>query len=380
MPRWLPRAIALFWLGFILTLVGRWLFARTHILLLLLVISLFLSLAIEPGVNYLARKGWRRGVATGLFLFGVIALGLLFAGAIGALIGRQVANFIDDLPDRIERVQDFVNTHFRTDLDFGDVIDQIDKGELASSLADNTISLTTTVLGGLLQVLSVLLLTFYMVTDGPRMRRAICGRLRPDRQERVLHAWEVAIDKTGGYLYSRALLALLSAIFHTVVFIAFGLDYPLALGIWVGLVSQFLPVIGTYLAGLLPLLVALLDDPIRALWVLIAIVVYQQVENYYLSPRITAHTLEIHPAVAFSAAIAGAAVLGPIGAILALPACATVQAFVDEWVPRHDVIDNNLTSFEPRPRRRRRAGPRSRRSEPPSPSSPPSTPPVEPSP
>jgi predicted PurR-regulated permease PerM len=379
MPRWLPRAIALFWLGFIVTLVGRWLFSKTHVLLLLLVVSLFLSLAIEPGVNYLARKGWRRGLATGLFLFGVLVIGLLFAGAIGALVGRQVANFIDDLPDRIERVQNFVNTHFRTDLDFGDIIDQIDKGQLASSLADNTISLTSTVLGGLLQVLSVLLLTFYMVTDGPRMRRAICGRLRPDRQERVLHAWEVAIDKTGGYLYSRALLALLSAIFHTIVFIAFGLDYPLALGIWVGLVSQFLPVIGTYLAGLLPLLVALLDDPIRALWVLIAIVIYQQIENYGLSPRITARTLEIHPAVAFSAAIAGAAILGPIGAILALPACATVQAFVDEWVPRHEVVDNNLTSFDPHPRHRRRARPSSPGSAPPTSPTPPE-PPTEPSP
>ena len=372
MPRWLPRAIALFWIGFLATLVGRWLFARVHTLLLLLVVSLFLSLAIEPGVNYLARRGWRRGLATSLFLFGVVLIGLLFAGAIGALIGRQVAHFIDDLPDRIERVQRFVNQHLRTDLDFGDLIDRIDKGQLATSLADNTISLTSTVLGGLLQVLSILLLSFYMVTDGPRMRRAICGRLRPDRQERVLHAWEVAIDKTGGYLYSRALLALLSAMFHTIVFIGFGLDYPLALGIWVGLVSQFLPVIGTYLAGLLPLLVALLDDPIRALWVLIAIVIYQQIENYYLSPRITARTLEIHPAVAFSAAIAGAAVLGPIGAILALPACATVQAFVDEWVPRHDVIDNNLTSFDPHPRRRRRPRAPSPRPPPP-PAAPPSS-------
>jgi predicted PurR-regulated permease PerM len=354
MPRWLPRAIALFWLGFIVTLIGRWLFSRIHILLLLVVVSLFLSLAIEPGVNYLARRGWRRGLATGLFLFGALLIGLLFAGAIGALIGRQVANFIDDLPTRIERVQRFVNQHFRTDLDFGEVIDQIDKGKLATSLADNTISLTGTVLGGVLQVLSILLLTFYMVTDGPRMRRAICGRLRPERQERVLHAWEVAIDKTGGYLYSRALLALLSAVFHTVVFIIFGLDYPLALGIWVGLVSQFLPVIGTYLAGLLPILVALLDDPLRAVWVLIAIVLYQQLENYYFSPRITARTLEIHPAVAFSAAIAGAAVLGPVGAILALPACATVQAFVNEWAPRYDVVGHNLTSFEPHARRKRR--------------------------
>jgi len=353
MPRWVLRAITIFWLGFIATLVGRWLFSRLHTLLFLIAVSFFLSLAIEPGVNFLARRGWRRGVATALFLLGITLASLLFMGAIGALIGRQVANFIDDLPSRITEVQDFVNRNFSTELDFGDLIDRIDKAQLAGSLANNTISFTTTVLSGLLQMLTVALLTFYMVADGPRMRRAICGRLRPDRQERVLHAWELAIDKTGGYLYSRALLALLSAVFHTAAFSLIGLRYPVALGIWVGLVSQFLPVIGTYLAGVLPVLVALLDEPIRALWVLIVIVIYQQIENYLLAPRITARTLELHPAVAFSAAIAGAAMLGPVGAILALPACATVQAFLTEWGPRHDVIESGLTAHQPPARRRR---------------------------
>ena len=141
--------------------------------------------------------------------------------------------------------------------------------------------------------------------------------------------------------------------FHTVAFTVIGLRYPVALGIWVGLVSQFLPVIGTYLAGVLPVLVALLDEPIRALWVLLVIVLYQQIENYLFAPRITAHTLELHPAVAFSAAIAGAAVLGPVGAILALPACATVQGFLSEWGPSHDVVDSDLTAHEPPPRPRR---------------------------
>ena len=307
MPRWVLRAVVVFWLGFIATLVGRWLFARLHTLLFLLAISLFLSFAIEPGVNFLARRGWRRGVATAVFLFGILMASLLFVGAIGALIARQVANFIDDLPSRITEVQDFINRNFSTSLDFGDLINRIDKGKLAGSLANNTISFTTHLLGGLLQVLTILLLTFYMVADGPRLRRVICRRLRPDRQQRVLHAWELAIDKTGGYLYSRALLALLSAVFHTAAFSVIGLRYPVALGIWVGLVSQFLPVIGTYLAGVLPVLVALLDDPIRALWVLGVIVVYQQIENYLLSPRITAHTMELHPALAFGAALGGAA-------------------------------------------------------------------------
>ena len=70
----------------------------------------------------------------------------------------------------------------------------------------------------------------------------------------MLRAWEVAIDKTGGYLYSRALLALVSSLFHGIAFSIVGVPYPVALALWVGLVSQFLPVIGTYLAGVLPML------------------------------------------------------------------------------------------------------------------------------
>ena len=128
--------------------------------------------------------------------------------------------------------------------------------------------LSVAALGGLLQLLSVLLFTFYLVADGPKMRRAICSRLTPARQERVLRTWELAGDKTGGYLYSRALLALLSAVFHWIVFQSLGTPAPVALALWVGIVSQFLPVVGTYLAGVLPVLLTFLDSPLKALIVL----------------------------------------------------------------------------------------------------------------
>ena len=84
-----------------------------------------------------------------------------------------------------------------------------------------------------------------------------------------------------------------------------GTPYPVVLALWVGIISQFLPVVGTYLSGVLPVLLAFLDSPVRALAVLVVIAVYQQLENFLLAPRITAHTLEIHPAVAFGSAIAG---------------------------------------------------------------------------
>jgi predicted PurR-regulated permease PerM len=194
-----------------------------------------------------------------------------------------------------------------------------------------------------------------MVADGPRLRRSICSRLEPDRQRRVLDTWDLAITKTGGYLYSRALLASLSAFFHWIAFQAIGIPAPVAMALWVGLVSQFLPVIGTYLAGVLPILLAFLDSPLKALISIGFIVVYQQVENYLFAPRVTARTMEIHPAFAFGGAIAGGALLGPIGAILALPAAAMAQALASSWGQRYNVIDDTLTNIREidKPQRKR---------------------------
>jgi predicted PurR-regulated permease PerM len=110
----------------------------------------------------------------------------------------------------------------------------------------------------------------------------------------------------------------------------------------VGLVSQFVPSIGTYLAGALPVLIALLHDPVDAAWVLVFITLYQQFENLLLSPRITARTMSLHPAVAFGAVIAGGAILGPIGALLALPAAASIQALISLYVHRYEVVAGPL--------------------------------------
>jgi predicted PurR-regulated permease PerM len=98
-------------------------------------------------------------------------------------------------------------------------------------------------------------------------------------------------------------------------------------------------------------LIALLDNPVSALWVLAFIVVYQQFENMILSPRITARTMALHPAVAFGAVIAGGAIMGPIGALLALPAAACGQALVSIYLHRYEVIANPLTGT-PQPARR----------------------------
>ncbi|HSM65947.1 MAG TPA: AI-2E family transporter, partial [Ilumatobacteraceae bacterium] len=247
---------------------------------------------------------------------------------------------------------DFLNDTFGSNIDPQDVIAEFNDPdgrvqEFIRSQSDEAVRLSLAVVAVIFQGLTVLLFTYYLVADGPRLRRSICSRLSPARQVQVLQGWELAITKTGGYLYSRALLALLSAFFHWIVFQSIGTPAPVALALWVGLISQFLPVVGTYLAGVLPVLLTLLDSPLNALIVIGFIVVYQQIENYFFAPRITARTMELHPAVAFGAALAGASLLGFVGALLALPAAAMFQAIVSEWGPRYDVADTRLTAIPP---------------------------------
>jgi predicted PurR-regulated permease PerM len=218
------------------------------------------------------------------------------------------------------------------------------------------------VIGGLFQAFTVGLFAFYLTADGPRVRRTVCSLLPPAKQAEVLRAWEIALAKTGGYLYSRALLAVVSAVGHWIMFEAVGLPYAVALAVWVGVMSQFVPTIGTYLAGALPVLVALTVRPVDGLWVLVFVIVYQQIENYLLHPRITARTVDVHPAVAFGSVIAGAALLGAVGALIAIPAAATLQGFVGTYVRRYEVqTDPRIDRGAERRERGRQAARRLRR-------------------
>jgi predicted PurR-regulated permease PerM len=352
MPKWVPRAIALFWLGFLATFLVRNTVQKLSSIALLLLVATFITLALEPAVNRLSNRGMKRGSATGLMLVSLVVATLGFVAAMGTIVAQQVADLLANseqyVNDTVKIINDIGNTHIdpaEVNASISDPDGPVQKFIL--SQRDNAFKVSVQAVGALFQGFSVLLFAFYFVADGPRLRRVICSRLKPERQRGVLDAWELAITKTGGFLYSRALLAVLSAFFHWILLQSVGAPAPIAMALWVGLISQFLPVIGTYLAGVLPVLLTFIESPTKALIILVFILVYQQVENYLFSPRITARTLELHPALAFGGALAGAAVLGPIGALLALPAVAMGQALISAWGVRHDVIDDPLTHIAP---------------------------------
>ncbi|MFI9510718.1 AI-2E family transporter [Nocardia sp. NPDC052566] len=354
-PPWLLRAFLLAAATVAGLVGGFWVLMRLQGLLTVLLVSLFLAFAIEPAVNWLARRGMRRGPATGLVFLALTVVIVAFIWTLGALLVDQVTTLIDNAPATADQAVDWFNRTFKTHL-AGTDIEKYAKNWSShlDGVADNVWGTATATVGAVFQGLGVLLFTYYFAADGPRFRNAVCSVLPPRSQRHVLRAWDIAVDKTGGYIYSRGLLALASTIAHYVALRIIDVPSAFALALWVGVVSQFIPTVGTYLAGALPVLVALVHSPTDALWVLGFILVYQQFENYVLQPRITATTLDMHPAVAFGAVLAGAALLGATGALLAIPVTATVQAFSSAYIRRYEVTaDAESTPADP-PKRKRK--------------------------
>jgi predicted PurR-regulated permease PerM len=142
-------------------------------------------------------------------------------------------------------------------------------------------------------------------------------------------------------------LAGLSTAFTFVFLTIVKVPYALPLAAFTGIVSQFIPTIGTYIGGALPIAVALTVSPTTGLLVLAFIVAYQQLENLIFAPKVSAQSLELNPAVSFLGVIGFGAVFGAMGAFLALPVLATIQAVSYTYVRRHELVDSPLLSEDP---------------------------------
>src|SRR5690606_38255952 len=236
MPSWLPRAMMLAVWTVIGFAVAGWLFFQLRGLLVLLLISLFLALALEPAVNWLHRHSWPRGLATGAVMLAALGVLAVFVSVLGSMLVGQVLEFAAQIPAMSRALLSWVNTTFNADFqpeillaELTDVSGQFN--QWASSAAENAWGAGTALLLLLFNGLTVALFTFYLTADGPRFRRTICSVLPPRTQSEVLRAWEIAIDKTGGYIYSRALLALISTAAHFAALVVLDVDYAFALAL-----------------------------------------------------------------------------------------------------------------------------------------------------
>jgi len=308
----------------------------------IIVVAWFLSLAMEPVVRWLARRGMRRGVATGLVMFG----GLVGTAAILAVFGQlfvvQLIDLFEDVPALYAELTEFLDRTFGYALPTSDRLLSQLVDSWGSDVAQGVIGVGGTIIGALFILAAVLLVAFYMVAQGPAFRAAICRLLAPDRQREVLRIWEVSQEQVSNFLISRIVLAGIATLVTFGYLTVAKVPYALPLAAFTGIVSQFVPTVGTYIGGALPVAVALSVSPLTGVGVLIFIVAYQQVENLLLAPRIAAQTMSLNAAVAFLAVVAFGAVFGALGAFLSLPVVATIKAVSGTYLRRHELVDSAL--------------------------------------
>ncbi|QJW38134.1 AI-2E family transporter [Cellulosimicrobium protaetiae] len=306
-------------------------------------IAFFIALALEPIVVWLVRHGWRRGVAAGVSLIGSIVVVLVVLALFGNLFVQQLIQLVQSLPALYEQVRDWVQQQFDVALPESDDLLRQAFEEFGQDVASGAILVGTTVVGVIFAALTVLLVTYYLLAAGPRFRAAVCRWLTPNRQEEVLRLWEITQIKVSDFINSRIVLAALSSVFTFVFLLIVQTPYALPLAVFTGVVSQFVPTIGTYIGGALPVAVALTSQGLpQALAVLAFIIGYQQLENLYFSPKVSARALEMNPAVSFVVVLAFGAVFGALGAFLALPIAATIQAVANTYLQRHELIDSHM--------------------------------------
>ena len=205
MPPWVPKAVLIFWAGFIGTLVFRFVFHRLNSLLILLLLSLFIALAVEPATNKLTKRGMSRSSSTALILLGIVVVASVFLAVVGTVVAQQLADLLSNSSTYVNDTVKMINDLFNSKIDPAAVNESIADPNgpvqrFIRSQRTNAFKVSVQAFGVLFQLFSVLLFSYYIVADGPRLRRSICSRLSAERQHQVLDAWELAIDNTGGYL------------------------------------------------------------------------------------------------------------------------------------------------------------------------------------
>jgi len=340
-PPWLWRALLM---ALVTVVVGIWIWRSLGLLtnvITIIVIAWFIALAMEPSIKWLVRHGIRRTRATGIVMSSALLGGAAILILFGGLFIDQLVQLIASLPEYYTDLATWLDSSFDVQIPEADeAIAQI--GANWRDLAPGIVGAGASVVNGLFTASAVLLVVYYMGSQGPKFRAAVLGVFAPNRQVEVLRLWEVSQAKVADFITSRLVLAGLSTAFTFVFLTIVRVPYALPLAAFTGIVSQFIPTIGTYIGGALPVAVALTISPAKGLLVLLFIIAYQQVENLIFSPKVSAQSLELNPAVSFLGVIGFGALFGALGAFLALPVLATIQAISHTYIRRHDLVDSPL--------------------------------------
>ncbi|GAA4400486.1 hypothetical protein GCM10023168_09280 [Fodinibacter luteus] len=335
-----------FYLGFFgatgaLLAIGLWdLVGRLSTTLTLLIVSIFLALALSPLVDGLVRRGMRRAAAVSVVFGGLLVAFVLIGLVVVPPVVVQGAELAQQTPAYVE---DLLGSSWVRELDKSyDVIDKV-RDEVQARMTDQQflegllggiLGAGRAVLNGVFQVFTVLVLTLYFLSSLPRVKQGAYAVVPSSRRPRVVSLSEEIMRRTGSYAVGQVVIATLNAVLSWVMMLVVGIPYAAVLAVTVGLLG-LIPMIGATLGAAVVCVVAFFDEPKKALIALVYYLVYQQLENYVVQPRVMQRTVSVPGPVTIVAALAGAALLGVLGALLAIPVAAGLLLLYEEvLVPR----------------------------------------------
>jgi predicted PurR-regulated permease PerM len=334
-------------------------------LLGMIAISFFFSLAMEPAVRRLHDgRGWRRGAAVGAIYAAVIAVLVLFVFVLVPAVQILADTVAERGAEWVAELDSFTAERFGVPIDSSAVGEGVSGtgeavGDWAGDPFGRVLGFATSTLSLVFDLATIALFTFYFSADAPKIKRAVLRRFSPRTQERIAWTWDQAIVQTGGYFYSRSVLMAINGTGFFITMAVAGLPIELAipLALFGGFVSEFIPAVGTYIGAAVPIALTLaLQGLVPALIVLGYALVYQQLENYWLSPKLSSDAMSLSGGVAFGAALAGGAIAGPMGAFVALPVAALITSTLSNYARSYEVTEVAAPADEPRVSRRHRTG------------------------
>ena len=332
-----------FYFGFIATLgaltaivLMRALASVSQIFVLIL-IALFLATGLNPAVEALKRRNLSRSAAVTVIFSSVILFVIFFSLVVVPPVISQGTHLIENAP---QLLQDLMKNETINQLNtqYG-LIDTLQE-RLKSITSDGTLLISTfggvigvgkSVLSGFFTALTILVLTLYFITSLPQAIDLGLSLVPASRRDRVGLLTHAIIARVGSFVGSQILIAAMAAVFVVILGTILGLPSPIAIGMIV-LVAALIPLIGHFIGCGIFTLIALTQSLVIGLVAFVAYVVYVQIENYVVTPRIMKRTLSVPGAVTIIAALIGSSLLGLVGGLLAVPVAASIILILDEVV------------------------------------------------
>lgn len=308
----------------------------------LLIISIFLAMGLNPAVEFFRKRGLSRGWSVAA----ILALVMIFVTALALLIippvVRQTTSLIENAPALLENLKSnsFIsdlNKHYGLIDSMTAKLESVSKnGTLLVSAFGGIIGVSKTFISGVFTALTILVLTMYFTVSLPQVINYGIRLAPASRRPRIRALTDGIVSRIGAFVGSQISVAFIAGVVMAIICAVLGMPSPIALGMLV-FICGMIPLVGHFIGSAILTIVGFTQSVVTGVAILVAYLIYQQIENYLLMPRIMHKTLAIPGLVTIVSALIGASLLGLVGGILAVPIAASILLILEEVVyPKAD--------------------------------------------